>query len=58
VVFMGGTGNCGFPDRRGGAARNPDGDPESFRGVDASWRPTLPSRSPDGSRSPTCWCRP
>jgi len=24
-----------------------DGDPESFRSVDRSWRPTLPSRSPD-----------
>jgi hypothetical protein len=24
-----------------------DGDPESFRSVDRSWRPTLPSRVPD-----------
>src|SRR5256712_3705760 len=24
-----------------------DGDPESFRGVDSAWRPTLPSRVPD-----------
>jgi hypothetical protein len=24
-----------------------DADPESFRSVDRSWRPTLPSRDPD-----------
>jgi hypothetical protein len=27
-----------------------DGDPESFRSVDPSWRPTLPSRDPDRFR--------
>ena len=29
------------------AEREGDGDPESFRNVDPSWAPTLPSRVPD-----------